>query len=138
MKLVGVDYGRRRIGIAVTDENGEYIRGLPTIDRTRFPDYLLALRSLIAGERPARIVVGLPLDINGDETVMSKEIRAFASELGRGISAPICFVDESLSSVEAGEILRFRKKKERRNKETHDRIAACVILESYKKGLTCD
>ena len=138
MKLIGIDYGRRRIGVAVTDESGEYIRGLPTIDRNRVPDFLHALRSLIAGERPARIVVGLPLDINGDETVMSKEIRAFASTLEKATSVPVCFVDESLSSVEAGAILRFRKKKDRRNKEAIDRIAACVILEAYKKGLTCD
>jgi putative Holliday junction resolvase len=138
MKLIGIDYGRRRIGVALTDENGEYIRGLPTIDRNRVPDHLRALGSLIADERPARIVVGLPLDINGDETVMSKEIRSFASELERATSVPVRFVDESLSSVEATAIMRLRKKKDRRDKKTVDRIAACIILEAFKKGLTCD
>ncbi len=138
MKLVGIDYGRRRIGIAVTDENGEYIRGLPTIDRDRIPDFTSALCALIAAEQPSLLVIGLPLDINGDETVMSKEIRAFAAELKTASSVPVGFVDESLSSIEAAQILRFRKKKDRRNKEAVDRIAACLILESYKKGLTCD
>ena len=138
MKLLGIDYGRRRIGVAVTDESGAYAHGLPTIDLKKVPDRLHALCSLIDCERPARIVVGLPLDINGDETVMSKEIRAFADTLKKVTCVPVCFVDESLSSVEAGAILRFRKKKDRRNKEIIDRIAACVILEAYKKGLTCD
>jgi putative holliday junction resolvase len=138
MKLIGVDYGRRRIGIAVTDETGEYIRGLPTIDRQRVPDYLRALRLIIAAEHPERIIVGLPLDIDGDETVMSKEIRTFASDLGRSTGLSVCFVDESLSSKEATALMRPRKKKDRRDKEAVDRIAACIILESFQKGLTCD
>jgi|WetSurMetagenome_2_1015567.scaffolds.fasta_scaffold510738_2 putative holliday junction resolvase len=138
MKLVGIDYGRRRIGVAVTDESGEFIRGLPTIDRDKIPHYIQALRSLIEAEKPGLVVIGLPLDINSDETVMSKEIRVFASDLKQAVSVPIRFVDESLSSIQAAEILRFRKKKDRRNKEAVDRIAACVILESFKKGLTCD
>jgi putative Holliday junction resolvase len=138
MKLFGIDYGRRRIGVAVTDENGEYIRGLPTIDRIKTSDYFGALRSLIANECPERIVIGLPLDIDGDETVMSTEIRAFASELGKSISVPVLFVDESLSSIEASALMRLRKKKDRRNKEAIDRIAACIILESFQKGLECE
>jgi putative holliday junction resolvase len=138
MKLFGIDYGRRRIGVAVTDENGEYIRGLPTIDRNKVPDYFRSLRSLIDSECPQRLVIGLPLDIDGDETVMSTEIRAFASELGNLVSLPVCFVDESLSSIEATALMRFRKKKDRRNKEAIDRMAACIILESFQKGLTCD
>jgi putative holliday junction resolvase len=138
MKLIGIDYGRRRIGVAVTDETGAFIRGLPTIDRDKNPRYIQALHATIAAEGPAIVVVGLPLDINGDETVMSKEIREFAVELEKAAAVPVCFVDESLSSVEASNILRFRKKKDRRNKEAVDRIAACLILESYNKGLTCD
>jgi putative holliday junction resolvase len=138
MKLFGIDYGRRRIGLSVTDEEGRFVRGLPTMDRQKVPDHLAALTSLIAAELPGLIVVGLPLDIDGGETVMSKEIRCFASELGALISVPIAFVDESLSSTEASEILHFQGKKIKKNKEAVDRIAACLILEAYKKGLTCD
>ncbi len=138
MKLVGIDYGRRRIGMAVTDEEGAYIRGLPFIDRKKKPDYFHAICSCIEQQRPGRIIVGLPLDIDGDETIMSKEIRTFASELGRLTSLPVSFVDESLSSVEAAAIVRLKKKKERRTKGTVDRIAACLILEGFQKGLTCD
>lgn len=138
MKLIGLDYGRRRIGIAVTDENGEYIKGLPTLDRKTFPDCITRLCSIIAEHRPGHIVVGLPLDIDGDDTVMSKEIRQFASELAMRVAVRISFVDESLSSIEAAEIMRFKKKKERRSKGNVDRIAACLILESFQKGLTCE
>ena len=138
MKLVGVDYGRRRIGIAVTDETGEYIRGLPTLDRLKTPDYITALAALITQLQPQRVVIGLPLDIDGEDTVMSKEIRLFAGTLSAIISVPLSFVDESLSSVEAANIMRSRKKKDRRKKDTVDRLAACLILEAFHKGLTCD
>jgi putative holliday junction resolvase len=138
MKLISLDYGRRRIGIAVTDENGEYIKGLPTFDRNSSCDFISTLCGIISGHNPGRIIIGLPLDLNGDDTVMSKEIRLFASELKTRLGIPLSFVDESLSSVEAAGIIMFRKKKERRKKGNVDRIAACLILEAFQKGNTCD
>jgi putative holliday junction resolvase len=128
MKLIGVDYGRRRIGCAVTDETGTVVRGLPTIDRKKCPDLTAALTAVIAAERPEAIVFGLPLDADDNETAMSAEVRKFAA----GFAAlPVHFVDESLTSVKAAELLRFRKKKERRDKSATDRIAACLILEAF-------
>jgi putative Holliday junction resolvase len=128
MKLIGVDYGRRRIGCAVTDETGTVVRGLATIDRKKCPDLTAALTAVIAAEQPEAIVFGLPLDADDNETAMSAEVRKFAA----GFAAlPVHFVDESLTSVKAAELLRFRKKKERRDKSATDRIAACLILEAF-------
>jgi len=138
MKLVGIDYGRRRVGIAVTDETGEYIRGLPTLDRLKTPDYLTALSMIITDLRPERIVIGLPLDIDGEDTVMSKEVRLFAADLRAKVTVPLCFVDESLSSKRAMGLMRSRKKKDRRKKDAVDRLAACLILQSFQEGLTCE
>jgi len=128
MKLIGVDYGRRRIGCAVTDETGTVVRGLATIDRKKFPDGQAAVNAVIAAERPEAIVFGLPLDADDGETAMSAEVRKFAA----GFAAlPVHFVDESLTSKQALGLLRFRKKKERRDKAAVDRIAACLILEAF-------
>jgi putative holliday junction resolvase len=138
MKLLGVDYGRRRIGIAVTDEQGEYIKGLPTLDRKKTTDFLRSLEAIISHQQPRRIVMGLPLDIDGHETVMSLEVRAFAEKLQAISSVPVSFVDESLTSVRAAEIMRFKKKKDRRDKQAVDRIAACLILEAFRKGCACE
>jgi putative Holliday junction resolvase len=110
---------------------------LPTLDRNKFPDYVPLLVSLIEKELPRRIVIGLPLDINGDDTVMSKEVRLFAARLETLAGVAVTFVDESLSSVEAAALMRFRKKKDRRRKDAVDRVAACLILEAFQKGLTC-
>lgn len=138
MKLLGIDYGRRRIGFAVTDEHGEYIKGLPTLDRKKSSDPFLTIKDLIARYRPDRIVIGLPLDIDGHDTVMSLEVRAFADILRAVSSTEISFVDESLTSVRAAEIMRFKKKKERRDKQAVDRIAACLILEVFQRENACE
>jgi len=132
MKLIGLDYGQRRIGVAATDESGGFVHGLPTIDRkTCGKDCLEAVREIIVRENPAKIVVGLPLDIQDNETAMSQEIREFAARLSKAVSIPVDYVDESLTSVRAHDIIRMRKKKHRQAKENVDRIAACLILEAF-------
>lgn len=137
MKLIGLDYGRRRIGVATTDETGEFIRGLPTIDNTARGDGLKAVCEVVTRENPGRVVIGLPLDPVDGETGMSLEIRAFAAKLARAVSVPIGFVDESLTSRRAHDIIRMRKKKHRRARENVDRIAACLILEAFRRENQC-
>ena len=135
MKLIGIDYGRRRIGLAVTDETGTVVRGLATIDRKKNPDCRAALSAAIAAERPEAAVFGLPLDADDGETAMSAEVRAFAADFEKTAPTrlPVYFVDESLTSKKAAELMRFRKKKVRRDKSATDRIAACLILEQFLK-----
>lgn len=134
MKLLGIDYGRRRIGLAITDEDGAGIRGLPTVDRKKYPDPIKAILSLIINEKPGALVIGLPLDFLDNETDMSKEVRAFAGELKVKSGLEVHFVDESFLSVRAQELLRFRKKKERRDKGSVDRLSACLILEQFREN----
>jgi len=132
MKLIGVDYGRRRIGLAITDETGTVVRGLATLDRKKHGLPLASLLEVIARERPSAVVFGLPLDADDRETSMAAEIRKFAADLETSIHLPVYFIDESLTSKQASaELLRFRKKKERRDKAAVDRIAACLILEAF-------
>jgi len=134
MKLLGIDYGRRRIGLAITDQDGAGIRGLPTVDRNKTPDSIQVILSIIAREKPGALVVGLPLDFLDNETDMSKEVRVFADELKVKSGLEIHFVDESFLSVRAQELLRFRKKKERRDKGSVDRLSACLILEQFRES----
>jgi putative Holliday junction resolvase len=131
MKLLSVDYGRRRIGVAITDEEGRFVRGLNVIDRKKCADSLHQLSKIIDDEKAEAIVFGLPLDDMDQETAMSKEVREFASEIEKHCSLPIHFVDESFTSRRASELMMFRKKKARRDKGLSDRIAACLILETF-------
>ncbi len=139
MKLLGIDYGRRRIGVATTDKSGIAIRGITTIDRLKHKDPFTPLINLITNESPEKIVFGVPLSYDDKETVMSNEIRQFAEELSEKLDKklPIDFIDESYSSIEADRHLSHRKKKDRRKKENRDRIAACNILSMYLKEQEC-
>jgi len=137
MKLMSIDYGRRRIGIAVGDTDGTPVHGLTTIDRKKRPDSISALAALVEHEAPQRLVFGLPLDRNDADTVMSREVRHFAGKLQERTGKEICFVDESNSSQRAAELLRFRKKSERQDKGAVDRIAACLILDQYLREYGC-
>jgi putative Holliday junction resolvase len=126
-----MDYGRRRIGFATTDETGTLIRGLTTIDRKVSKDPLADILAIISTEKPSSLIVGLPLDHDNNETEMTAEVRLFVSRILEKMEIPVHFVDESYSSIEAAEVMRFRKKKDRRDKTAVDRVAACLILERY-------
>lgn len=137
MKLVCLDYGRRRCGVAVCDEDARAVRGLPTIDRKKNPDLIAAILGIITREQPEALVIGIPLDINDAETVMSKEIRKFATRLQERCKLSINFVDESLTSRRASELMMHRKKRDRQDKGLIDRLAACLILEQFIKDSEC-
>jgi len=131
MKLASVDYGRRRIGLAVTDAGGLIVRGLEVVDRRRHGDAVAAVAGVMAREAPARLVVGVPLGPDDEETAMSTEARAFGDALANATGLPVDFVDESFTSAAAGALVLHRPRKQRRDKCTTDRIAACLILEAY-------
>jgi putative Holliday junction resolvase len=134
MKLMGIDYGRRRIGIAVSDDEGTLARSVGIVDRKARPNGIDELIRVISEERPAAIVFGLPLGVDDEETVMSKEVREFAAAIGRRVTVPIHFVDESFTSKKAAELMMHRKKKVRTDKSLSDRVAACLILQEYIDG----
>jgi len=131
MKLMGIDYGRRRIGVAVSDDEGRLARSIGIVDRKTHPDHIDELIRIITQENPAAIIFGLPLSIDDEETAMSKEVREFATVIEQRVNLPIHFIDESFTSKKAAELMMHRKKKARRDKSLSDRIAACLILQEY-------
>lgn len=137
MKLISIDYGRRRIGVAVGGDSGTPVHGLSTIDRKKHPAAAAALAAIIEREQPDGLLFGLPLDSNDADTVMSMEVRTFARKLQKLTGLPVFFIDESRSSLQAEELLRYRKKKQRRDKGSVDRVAACLILDQYLRENGC-
>ncbi|MBD3316311.1 MAG: Holliday junction resolvase RuvX [Chitinivibrionales bacterium] len=138
MKLLGIDYGRKRIGIAVTDPTGAVIRGLPTIEHLAAARAEDKLVKIIEEHAPDKLIFGLPLGPDDEETTMSQEVRAAASRIADRTGITVRFVDESFSSRDAELLLRTKKKKHRRNKASVDRIAACLILQSYQRDFPGD
>ena len=135
MKLLGIDYGKRRIGVAATE--GTIPRGVRVIDRKREPDFMKSLLSLICDEDPERIIIGLPLTADDGETPMSREIRLFGEQLAQTADITVQYIDESFTSLRAGELLLCRKRKKRRDKSSYDLTAACLILEACLREGEC-
>jgi putative Holliday junction resolvase len=133
-RVAAVDYGRRRIGLAVSDPLRLTVRGLSTIERG--PDLSEAARAVAKALKEAGaalVLVGLPLHEDGRESEMSREARRFGEALGAAAGLPVEYVDEGLTSWEAEESLKGRKKplRDARRAGEVDREAARAILLSW-------
>lgn len=137
--LLGLDFGERRIGIALSDPDQQLASGLTTLDRRKRPDYLQALEEIIRREKVAGIVLGYPLRTDGAEKPGAKTeaVDRFAQELKDRFHLPLHLEDESFTSSLAADSLRRRGKKKRkrpdwnREKAEIDRVAACYILQDF-------
>jgi len=133
LKVLAVDYGERRTGLAVSDDLGITAQGLDTIvaeDESEIP----ALVARVARERGVgRIVVGLPLNMDGSESVKSAKVREFGAALAEAAGLPVEFWDERLTSLQAQRVVHEMGRKTGKNKTEIDRISATLILQEYLK-----
>jgi putative Holliday junction resolvase len=138
---LAIDYGKKRLGLALSDEFGITSRPFATWTRINRRRDLARLRDLVRQETIRRIVVGLPLHMDGTPSEMSEEARSFALRVEKAIGLPVEMVDERLSSWEARETVanngsskRSRSSSARNeSKKTNpmDDIAAAIILRDY-------
>jgi len=133
-RVLGVDFGTRRIGLALSDPTGTLASPLDTVPRRqgkRMP--LQRIVERVQGLGVRAVVVGLPLDLEGQENEWCEEIRTAGDELGRRLGAPVHYVDERFSSVQAEAALRAQGvRPSRRNQKSRvDAAAAAVILQGF-------
>ena len=131
---MGIDFGERRTGVALSDPTGTLASPLRTLERRvgqRLP--LKALEELARARDVTALVVGIPLDLRGDETEWSRRVRTAGEELGRRLGIPVDFVDERFSSVQAERAVRSvgLPRRERERKERVDRAAAALLLQGW-------
>lgn len=135
MRIVGLDYGLKRIGVAVCDDTATLARPLTTI-RAGEAEAVARVAALIDEMRrdetpPAAIVVGLPLRLDGSAHEMTGRVRAFGAALAARTGLTVEYEDERLSSLEADERLALRHRSWRRRKALLDAASAAVILQDY-------
>lgn len=133
-RYLGVDYGERRVGVAVSDPTGTLATPLPTLRRRRGKRPPLAALEGIGREHGVKAVVfGLPLELDGTESEWTREVRRVAEALGERLEVPVHFVDERLTSVRAEEAVRRSglPRSKREDKERVDRAAAVLILQTW-------
>lgn len=133
-RILGVDYGERRIGLAVSDPSGTIAQPLPTLARRagkRPP--VQAVAELAREWQVQAIVVGLPLTLAGDESDWTAQTRAFGEKLGERTSLPVHFIDERMTSVRAERAVRSLglRRAEREDKRRVDAAAAVLILQAF-------
>ena len=134
MRILALDYGRRRIGVALSDPLGIMAHGQETLNRVNISTDMLTLKTLIADQGVGQIVVGLPLHMSGQESELSREARSFAFRLSEESSVPFLMWDERMSSLEANRYLA-ESGRTKGKRGSVDRMAAEVILNSYLGAL---
>ncbi|MFM7206427.1 MAG: Holliday junction resolvase RuvX [Planctomycetaceae bacterium] len=131
-RLAGVDYGRRRIGVAVCDVARIICSPLCVHHTTGDRDADAAFfKRLVSAESIAGFVIGLPVHADGTESAMSTEVERFGGWLGRITGLPVAFHDERYSSREAAGMLAGVGLSRGRKKERTDAVAAQVVLQSW-------
>ncbi|MBG0790808.1 MAG: Holliday junction resolvase RuvX [Desulfovibrionaceae bacterium] len=131
MRALGIDFGLKRVGLAVCDPAGVLVSPLRTIERTTRNALFDELTEIIQDESIEAVVVGLPLSLAGEDTLTTRQARNFAESLKRRTDVPIHLMDERLSSAEAEEELNAAGLRGKKRKMALDSQAAVIILRSW-------
>lgn len=128
--MLAIDYGRRRIGLALSDELRLTAQPHATLERTNRRDDMRRLREIAARHGVKQIVIGHPVRLDGSAGEMAEEVERFAERVEKELGLPVELVDERLTSWEAAEARAAAKPRSRRE-HSLDEIAAAVILRDY-------
>ena len=130
-RILAIDFGLKRMGLAISDALGVTAQGLPTLERTRLQDDLRQIQQLVEEYGAERVIVGNPVSHAGTETAMSRQAAAFAEKLRRRLTCPVELWDERLTSAEANRMLRSSGMGIEKRRRAVDRVAASLLLQSY-------
>ena len=130
-RILAIDYGRKRIGLALSDELGLTAQPLVTLLRTNRRNDFRRLREICRKHSVARILVGHPLHMTGESSPMAEEAALFAARLRKDLGIEVELVDERLTSWEAAQTMVEVKSSSRRKRAPIDDVAAAVLLRDY-------
>lgn len=135
MRIMGIDYGDRRVGIAVSDPLGITAQGVKTIQNRGFEKLAPELSELLKQYTPEKIVLGLPKNMDGTLGFRAEETYKFADFLKTLTDKEIIFWDERLTTVSASLILNETNTRGKDRKKVIDTVSACIILENYMNSI---
>jgi len=131
MRILGMDIGEKRIGLAVSDELGITAQGLSTLQRTALQKDLRQLRDLIEQMKIAKLVVGLPKNMNGTLGPQAERVKKFVDLLINDCPCEVIYWDERLTTVAAQRTLLEADVSRKKRKDSVDKLAAVMILQGY-------
>lgn len=135
MRVLGIDYGERRLGLATSDETGTFAFPAGVIERTKLARDMAALRAVVQEREIDRIVLGLPLHLSGREGDAAGAAREFAARIERDLDVSVEWIDERFTTVDAERALREQgisgKRGKRKRKQLVDTTAATLLLRAW-------
>ncbi len=131
MRILAIDYGEKRIGLAVSDELEITARGIAVVERKSKKADLEAIGAIVTECGVGAIVVGYPLRLDGSEGIQCEKVDRFISALKEVLDLPVIAWDETLSTKEAEGLMREAGVKRKNKRGLVDRIAAAFILQDY-------
>lgn len=131
ISALGLDVGRKRIGVAGCDGSGLIAFGITTIFRTSFQKDLVQLQQLVKERQVDTLVVGLPYSMDGSVGFQARQVKKFADAIAKALNLPLVYVDERLTSFQAEQMLIAEGISPSRQKDLIDRKAAAIILQQW-------
>jgi putative Holliday junction resolvase len=130
-RILALDYGTKRIGVALSDELGWTAQPLETFDRRTLDRDIAHIAALVQSHEVARVILGLPLQLNGRQGPAIEAMREFSAKLEAGLPVPLVLWDERLTTKAAEDLLIAADVSRKKRKGAVDRIAAAILLQSY-------
>jgi putative Holliday junction resolvase len=135
-RVLALDVGKRRIGLALSDPLMITAQGLDTVERTTIRDDLARLAAIAASNDVELLLVGMPLHMSGNEGRQAEYVREFATRLSDHTRIPVRYWDERMTSLEAERVLRQSGISIEKRARAVDRLAAVILLRSYLDSLS--
>ncbi len=135
MRILALDHGSKRIGVAVSDETRTIAQPLEFIPAGPFADFLARLRQLIREKEIGVILVGLPRNMDGSYGPAAEKVQTFVAALKDAVVVPVETRDERLTSAQANRVLIQGGVRRDKRKENVDKMAAAILLQSYLDGI---
>ena len=131
MRILGIDYGEKRIGLALSDISNMVARSLKVLNRETNRNWLGEIKTIVDENEIKQIVIGLPKNMNGSIGKKGEEVLAFVKVLEKRVKVPIVTWDERLTTVAAEKVLRQAELSRKKRKGILDKLSACIILQNY-------
>lgn len=135
-RILAIDHGQRRIGMAISDPFRITAQSLPTLTIQNSEELFAVIKNIIQEQNVAEIVVGMPYNLKGEKTASAENVEKFILQLKATFQLPVHQWDERWSTIEAHRTIREMGKSPSRNKEKVDQIAALIILQSFLNYLS--
>jgi putative Holliday junction resolvase len=135
MKILGLDIGEKRIGIAISDELGYTAQGMRVMNRSGLEDDLTVLRELIKETEATEVVMGLPKNMDGSLGESAQKVLSFAKKMEESLSIPVILWDERWTTAEATRLLVEADLSRTKRRKVVDKLAAVLILQGYLDSL---